>query len=206
MAYNKSTVIPNDASRDVLLRCGNLRIAFLALDIMFWMFTLVFLCQMASSSSNPHLAEHARRINDFFGHSVVAFMIGPVIILATLVYFIYGRKTFTWRYEGALIDDKPIQVAYYRFKRLTASLHLIYLQSGGRLWILYPVTSQDGRKFPDVKIMQRETAANEAQVELLKNKLTNAGAMEKSFWFFTTDVILSFILLVLIVTVAFLYT
>ena len=81
---------------------------------------------------------------------------------------------------------------------------MIYLQTANRLHIVYPVTSQDGRKLPDGKIMAREMAANEVQVQLLIGKLQNSDATEKSFRFFSNDVIFSFLIATLIAAAAFL--
>ncbi|GAB2684843.1 hypothetical protein GCM10027037_02680 [Mucilaginibacter koreensis] len=203
MTFNQSTKLPDgNAYPTIQLRCGNLRTAFLAFDMSFWLFTLIFLCQMAMHSVNPILAARARAVNDFFGSSAERMMIGPVFIAATLLFFAWGRKKISWT-DGLRINDKPVTVTHYQFKAIMAGMHLFYLQSGSRLWVVYPVTSQDGRKFPDAKIMERERAVNEAQEELLLTQLAASGAIEKSFWFFTKDVVISFAIFITIVIIAF---
>ncbi|WP_345951099.1 hypothetical protein ABDD95_06520 [Mucilaginibacter sp. PAMB04274] len=160
---------------------------------------------MAEYSGFPKLAEQAHAINDYFGHSSTAFMAGPVIILATFLYFFWARKKLTW-FNGVMIDDESINVVHYEFKKITNNISLIYLQTPGWLYIIYPVTSQDGRKFPNVKLMKTEAALNEVQVELLKSKLQTSTATEKAFWFVSKDVVISFVIFVLIAASAFLFT
>ena len=205
MPYNKSTFITGESEPSVHLNCGNVRIAFLVFCMIFWLSGLIFLCQMAEHSAVPKLAEQAHIVNHYFGNSTAAFMSGPIIILATFLYFHWGRKRLSW-FNGVMLDDQPIDVVHYQFKRTIINVPLIYLQTAKRLYVVYPVTSQDGRKIADGKIMARETAANEIQVELLKGKLQKSGATEKVFWFFTKDVVISFVILIVIVATAFLAT
>ena len=194
-----------ESEPSVHLNCGNVRIAFLAFCMIFWSSGLMFLCQMAEHSGVPKLAEQAHAVNHYFGNSTAAFMSGPVIILATFLYFHWGRKRLSW-FNGVMLDDQPIDVVHYQFKGTIINVPLIYLQTAKRLYIVYPVASQDGRKIPDEKIMARETAANEIQVELLKGNLEKSGATKKAFWFFTKDVAISFLVLIIIVVTAFLVT
>ncbi|RFZ85952.1 hypothetical protein DYU05_10310 [Mucilaginibacter terrenus] len=212
MIFNKSTDIPGRhppddnfkqgyIAPDVLLKCGNFRSAFLMFSLIFWCFTLIILCQMASHSVNPHLAEKARSINDFFGNTK-AFMIGPITLGAAIMYFAYGRKTLMW-HNGVIIDNKPVNIVRYQIKRISNRVNIIYLQSTRRLWIIYPVTSQDNRKFADPNILNRELAVNETQLKLLEDKLANSAAIEKRFWFFTKGVVASFLIFVTIVIIAF---
>jgi hypothetical protein len=200
MHYNASTLIPGDSAPSVKLKCGNLRIAFLAWSLLCWVFILVFLCAMAAHSVNPNLAARARAINDFFGNST-AFMMGPVIVLGTLLYFAWSRKTLTW-FNGVLINDQPVAVVSYQIKSFSLGINVIYLRSASRLWIVYPVTSQDNKKFKDAEIVRKETAYNAAQVELLKGKLMASGATEKRFWFLTKGLVISIVLLILIMIIA----
>ncbi|WP_374951055.1 hypothetical protein [Mucilaginibacter sp.] len=171
--------------------------------MIFWMFSLVFLCQIAAHNGYPKLAERARAINDYFGNNSAAFMAAPVILLATLMYFVWGRKTLTW-FNGLRIDDEPVEVLHFQFKRMLNNVPLMYLQCVGRQYVIYPATSQDGRKFPNIDMMKKDMALNEIQVGLLKAELEASGATEKRFWFFTKDVIFSFLLFVLITAIAFL--
>ncbi|MDN5288095.1 MAG: hypothetical protein JWR38_4369 [Mucilaginibacter sp.] len=129
-------------------------------------------------------------------------MSGPAIVLGTFLYFAWARKALTW-YNGVLIDDKPIAVSYYQFKKLSPGINLIYLQAAaGSVWIVYPVTSQDNKKFKNTKILQKEKAYNETQMELLKTNLIASGATEKRFCFFTKNLVISLIILTLITIVA----
>jgi len=201
MAFHNSTFIPGDSAPSVYLKCGNLRSAFLSFSLLFWLMSMVFICQMTAYSAIPDVADFAKKIIGFFGHDAGTFMIGPVIVLLSLLYFAYGRKTITW-YNGVLINDNPIAVEYYQIKRMFWSVNMIYLQSAGRLWILYPVTSEDNKKFKDAEIIRKETALNEIQVELLKNKLITSGVKEKRFGFFTLNVVISCIICVLIIIIA----
>lgn len=200
MPYNISTIIPGDTEVSVRLKCANLRIAFLALSLVCWIFILVFLCEMAAHSAIPKLAENARAVNDFFDNSTT-FMTGPVIITGTLLYFIWSRKTLTW-FNGVVIDDKPVAVIQYQFKKMSPGIHIIYLRSAGRLWIVCPGTSQDNMRFKNIKILKEETAYNETQVELLKEKLIASDAVEKKFWFLTWELVISIAILTLIMIVA----
>ncbi|SDE02624.1 hypothetical protein SAMN05216464_103381 [Mucilaginibacter pineti] len=200
MPYHASTYIPGDSSPSVRLKCGNLRTAFLAFSLLCWVFILVFLCEMGAHCALPKLSSGARAVNDFFGNST-AFMAGPAIVLATLLYFAWGRKTLTW-YNGVLIDDEPVAVLHYQFKSLFPGTNLIYLQSASRVWIIYPVTSQDNVKFKNLEVLKEETAYNEIQVGLLKDKLAASGATEKRFWFLTKSLVISLVILVLIMIVA----
>lgn len=200
MPYNISTIIPGDSVVSVRLKCGNLRIAFFALGLACWVFTLVFLCEMAAHSVHPKLAENARAVNDFFGNST-AFMTGPALILGTMLYFICSRKILTW-FNGVVIDDKPVAITHYQFKKMSPGINIIYLRSKSRLWIVYPVTSQDNVKFKNVRILKEETAYNETQVELLKEKLAASDAMEKKFWFLTKELVISIVVVTFIMIVA----
>lgn len=165
--------------------------------MIFWLFLIIITLHAAQYSGSPKIAVQARAINNFFGHSKAAFMSGPVIILATFWYFYFGRKKLSW-YNGVLIDDKPIHVTHYQIKRTITNVLFIYLKTANWLYIVYPTTSQDGRKLPDVKIMAKEMALNEQQVAILKRKLEQSGAIEKSFWFFTNDVVISFLIFLII--------
>ena len=202
MHFNKSTYIFTPGPEILRLRCGNLRTAFLAFDMVFWLFSLVLLCQIASHNGFPELAAKARAINDLFGSNSAAFMAGPVIILFTLLYFVYARFTISWQ-DGLLVDDNPKQLTRYQFKSLFGGVPLIYLHTGQGVYILYPVTSQDGRKFPNVEVMKKEMAQNQVLVDLLKDKLNESGAKEEQFWFFTWDVGISLFVALLIVLIAF---
>ena len=130
-------------------------------------------------------------------------MASPVIILVAFFYFHWSRKKLSW-FNGVMINDRPIDVIHYQIKRSIINVPLIYLQTANGLHIVYPVTSQDGRKLPDGKIMVREMAANEVQVQLLIENLKNSVATEKSFWFFSNDVLFSFLFAVLVAAAAFL--
>jgi hypothetical protein len=202
VSYNRSTYIAGDSEPSVHLKCGNVRVAFLIFSMIFWLFSLIILCDLAAHSGNAKLAENARAINDYFSNNSEAFMAGPVIMLLTFFYFYWSRKKLSW-FNGVMINDHPIDVIHYQFKRSIVDVPLIYLQTAKRLYIVYPVTSQDGKKLPDGKIMAREMAANEIQVKLLKEKLENSSATEKTFRFFSNDVIFSFLLSVLIAVLAF---
>lgn len=203
MRFNKSTDIYIPGPEVLRFKCGNLRTAFLAFDLIFLLFALVFLCQVASHLGSNELSAKARAINDFFGTHSAAFMAGPVVILGTLMYFAYARNTISWQ-DGLQIDDRPQQQVSYQFKSFFGGVPLIYLEAKGRLYILYPATSQDGRKFPDAEIIRKETAENQVKVALLKNKLTESGAIAKRFWFFTWDVGVSFLAFLLVILIAFL--
>ncbi len=203
MRFNESTYIAIPGPEILRLKCGNMRTAFLAFDMVFWLLTLMLLCQIASYSGFPEVAAKARAINDLFGNNSEAFMAGPVIIIFTLLYFVYARYTISWQ-DGLLIDDKPRQLTGYQFKSFFGGVPLIYLQTSHGVHILYPVTSQDGRKFPDVKLMKKEMEQNQVLVDLLKSKLNESGAKEDRFWFFTWDVGISFFVVLLIVLIAFL--
>lgn len=200
MPYHLSTNIPGDSAPSVYLKCGNLRSMFLTFSLLFWLMNIAFICQMATYSAIPDVAEFAKEIIKFFGHPGT-FMIGPVIILLSILYFAYGRKTITW-FNGVLINDNPISVVHYQIKRMAWGVNMIYMQSAGSLWILYPVTSEDNKKFKDAKIIKKETALNEIQVDLLKNKLIASGIQEKRFWFFTPNIIISFLICLAIILVA----
>ena len=201
MPYNRSTYIAGESEPSVHLKCGNVRLAFLLFCMIFWLFSLIMLCQMAAHSGFPKLAENARALNNYFGNNSEAFMAGPGIILVVFFYFHWSRKKLSW-FNAVMIDDHPINVLHYQIKRSIINVPLIYLQTANRLHIVYPVTSQDGRKLPDGKIMAREMAANEIQVQLLIEKLKSSAATEKSFWFFSKDVIFSFVLALFIAAVA----
>jgi hypothetical protein len=200
MPYHLSTEIPGDSAPSVYLKCGNLRNAFLTFSLLFWLMSIAFICEMAAYSTMPHVAAFAKKIIEFFGHPGT-FMIGPGIVLLSILYFAYARKTITW-YNGVLINDNPIPVDHYQIKRMAWGVNMIYLQSAGRLWILYPVTSEDNKKFKDAKIIKKETALNEIRVELLKNKLISSGVQEKRFWFFTLNVIISCLICISIIIIA----
>ncbi|RFZ94805.1 hypothetical protein D0C36_04520 [Mucilaginibacter conchicola] len=189
--------MPGDNHQSVKLNCANLRIAFLAFDLLFLMFTLFFLGLVARYSDNPTLAEPAKQLSHFFSDPK-AFMTGPVIVLGTIMYFAFARKSITW-YNGLRVDDNPVDVDSYQIKEFSARYTFIYFKSAGKLWIVYPVTSQDNRKLPDVERMNKELAHNQAQVALLKEKLSESGAVQKRFWFFTKDVVIFFSLFALII-------
>jgi hypothetical protein len=118
MHFNESTPIVLPGPEVLRFKCGNLRIAFLAFDMVFWMFTLVFLFAMAAHNGYPELAQRARAVNDYFGTHSAAFMAGPAIILITLLYFAYGRNKIIWQ-DGLLIDAKPQQILSYQFKHFS---------------------------------------------------------------------------------------
>ncbi|MCC8410999.1 hypothetical protein LJ707_18815 [Mucilaginibacter sp. UR6-1] len=168
--------------------------------MVFWLGSLILLCQAAAYSAIPYLNTHARAVNEYFGHHTLAFMAAPVIILCMILYFHFSRTRLTWA-GGVRIDGKPIEVVHYQFKRLINNVPVIYLQTPKHLYIFYPVTSQDGRKMPNVKIMKREAAENEVQVEKLKAELEASAATLKKFWFFTKEVPISFLVLVVIVAI-----
>jgi hypothetical protein len=191
----------NNPMNDKLsFKCGNLRIAFLAFSLIFWIFSLIFLCQVVIYHAPDDIALKARAVNDFFGDSN-AFMIGPGLVLATILYFVWNRQTLTWD-NGLLIDDRPVTIEYYQIKDGVAGAKLIYLRSAGRLWILYPTTSQDNMRGKNMKIVKKEAAYNEKQVGLLESLLIASGATKKQFWFLTKGPILSFALMVLIAIIA----
>ncbi len=180
-------------------KCGNLRIAFLAFSLMFWICILMFLCQAVIYHGSPDIASKARAVNDFFGNTNW-FMVGPGLVLATILYFAYDRQTLSWD-NGLLIDDRAVTIENYQIKEgLTGKL--IYLQSAGRLWILYPTTSQDNQRGKDLKIINQEAIRNNKQVVLLESLLVDSGAVKKQFWFLTKGPILSFILAVLTALIA----
>jgi hypothetical protein len=203
MHFNESTPIVLPGPEVLRFKCGNLRIAFLAFDMVFWMFTLVFLFAMAAHNGYPELAQRARAVNDYFGTHSAAFMAGPAIILITLLYFAYGRNKIIWQ-DGLLIDAKPQQILSYQFKTFFGGVPLIYLSTTHGLYILYPATSQDGRKFPDNEIMKKEMEENQVKVDLLRQKLSESGVQEKRFWFFSWDVGFSFALFLVVTVTAFL--
>ncbi|MGY4385178.1 hypothetical protein ACVWYN_002214 [Pedobacter sp. UYP24] len=193
MNYLKSTYIPGESNPVVHLKCGNLRTGFLALSLVFWLFILIFVCHFAAYSATPHLSIPAEAIIKFFSQPK-AMMTGPVIILGTLMYFAYGRKRLVWD-NGLIIDDKRIDVDQYQFKWLFTGVNLIYLRSGSKLWIVYPVTSQDNVKFKNKAVVQKEMAENEVQVKVFKEQLANSGAAAHRFWFFTKGFVISFAIL-----------
>lgn len=202
MRFNNSTDITIPGPEILRLKCGSLRTAFLAFDLLFWLFTLFLLCQIAAHSGSPDLAVKARAVNDYFENNTVAFMSGPVLILGTLLYFVLGRKTISWQ-SGLLIDDEPKQLISYQFKQLMGGVPIIYLRTSGGLYILYSVTSEDVRKFPDLNIMKKEMAENRLRIELLKSELIVSAAIERRFWFFTRDVGFSFGAMVLALLITF---
>jgi hypothetical protein len=203
MYFNESTPITLPGPEVLRFKCGNLRIAFLAFDMVFWMFTLVFLFAIASHNGYPALAQRAREVNNYFGTHTAAFMAGPVVILVTLLYFAYGRNTISWQ-DGLLIDAKPRQILGYQFKSFFGGVPLIYLSTTSGKYIVYPATSQDGRKFPDIKIMQKEMAENQVKVDLLRQKLSESAVPERRFWFFSWDVGVSFAVFLIVTVTAFL--
>jgi len=203
MHFNKSTYIFTPGPEILRLKCGNMRMAFLAFDMIFWLFCIVLLCQMASHSGLTVVSTKAKEINEFFGHSSEAFMAGPVVVIFTLLYFVYARYTISWQ-DGLLIDDNAKQLYSYQFKSFFGGVPLIYLRTDNGVYILYPVTSQDGRKFPNVNVMHKEMAENEVLVDLLKSKLMASGAKEEQFWFFTRDVAVSVLIALIVVLIAFL--
>jgi len=203
MHFNESTPITLPGPEVLRFKCGNLRIAFLAFDMVFWLFTMVFLFAMASHNGYPALAQRAREVNNYFGTHTAAFMAGPVVIIFTLLYFAYGRNTISWQ-NGLHIDGKPKQILRYQFKSFFGGVPLIYLATASGQYILYPATSQDGRKFPDTKIMQKEMAENQVKVDLLRQKLSESAVPEKRFLFFSWDVAFSFAVFILAIVTAFL--
>lgn len=106
MHFNKSTDIYIPGPELFRLKCGNVRVAFLAFDMIFWLFILIFLCQIVMHVDFTELSLKARAVNDFFGHHSLAFMAGPVIILTTILYFAYGCNSISWQ-DGLKIDDQP---------------------------------------------------------------------------------------------------
>jgi hypothetical protein len=203
VSYNQSTYIAGESEPSIYLKCGNIRVAFLLVCMIFWLFSLIILCHIAAYSGYPKLAEQARALNDYFGINSKSFMAGPLIFLGIFLYFHWSRKKLSW-FNGVVIDDQPIDVIHYQFKRTIINVPFIYLQTAKKVYVLYPVTSQDGKKLPDGKIMAREMAANELQVALLKEKLENSFATEKVFGFFTKDVIFSFLFAVFCAVIALL--
>jgi len=184
------------------INCANLRMAFLAFNMIFWLFSFVILFQFAAHSSIPELSSFAKNTNDFFGNNSKAFMAGPAIIGITILYFIYGKKTVTWN-DGLQIDGKPVLLTSYDIRQIMGGTPILYLQGERRRYIVFPVTSQHGRKFPDGKILKRENAENRKLVEKLKIKLVESGVEERRFWFFTWDVTISFFIMILIFVIAF---
>ncbi|MET3980963.1 hypothetical protein ABIB62_004099 [Mucilaginibacter sp. UYP25] len=170
MIYNQSTFIAEDSEPTVHLKCGNMRVAFLPLCMVFWIFSFLFLCQMAAHNANPKLASNAQALNNYFGHHVAAFMSGPVIILATILYFHWSRKKFTW-FNGVMLNDQSIDVIHYEFRKVINNVTFFYHQTGSKLHIIYPVTSQDGTKFPNVKLMNKEAAFNDIQVAFFEKQI-----------------------------------
>lgn len=203
MPFNRSTYIPGESEPSVYLKCGNIRVAFLLLCMIFWLFSLVILCHIAAYSGHPKLASYAQTVNNFFSENTKGIMAGPIIFLATFLYFYWSRKRLSW-FNGVMIDDQAIDVLHYQFKRTIINVPWIYLQTATRTYILYPVTSQDGRKLPNANIMAKEMAANEIQVALLQEKLLHSAATEKIFWFFTSDVIISFLIAIAVPFVGYL--
>ena len=202
MHFNKSNHIAVTGVAALRLKCANLRTAFLAFDMLFWLFILIMLFQFAAHSSIPELSSFAKKTNDFFGNNSKAFMAGPAIIGITILYFIYGKKTVTWN-DGLQIDGKPVLLTSYAIRQIMGGTPILYLQGESRRYIVFPVTSQHGRKFPDVKILKRENAENRKLVEMLKIKLVASGVEERHFWFFTWDVTISFFIMILIFVIAF---
>jgi hypothetical protein len=213
MPYNSSTPIPGNSAlpytqpdnsgSTIKLKCSNLHIAFLMFNLIFWIFIASFICMVTAHTAIPALATPARAITTFFGNTN-SFMILPLSILGTMLYFIYGRKTLTW-YNGVFIDDDPITVQYFQFKYLSPNITFIYLQdNSGRLWILSPTTSQDNSKFKNIPILKREQAINQTQTKLLYTNLLAAGATEKKFRFIPTGVIVSFLVCITVIALALL--
>jgi len=203
MYFNSSTPIKLPTPEKLRLKCGSLRTAFLAFDMVFWLFTLVFLFAMAAHSNYAPLAQWARAVNDYCGSHTAAFMVGPGTIGITLLYFAYGRKTLSWQ-DGLIIDNKPKQLLSYQFKQFFGGVPLMYLNTTSGKYILYPVTSQDGRKFPDIKQMNKEMSANQVLVDVLQAELHKSGIQKAGFWFFTWDVAASSAVFILVMAAAFL--
>ena len=202
MHFYKSTHIVVTGVEALRLKCSDLRTAFLAFDMLFWLFILIMLFQFAAHSNIPELSSFAKNTNDLFGNNSKAFMAGPAIIGITILYFIYGKKTVTWT-DGLQIDGKPVLLTSYDIRQIMGGTPILYLQGERRRYIVFPVTSQHGRKFPDVKILKRENAENRKLVEKLKIKLIESGVEKRRFWFFTWDVTVSFLILILIIVIAF---
>ena len=114
------------SERSVHLKCGNIRIAFLAICMVFWIFSLVILCQIAAHNGHSKLGQRAHSLNDYFGNKSVAFMAGPVVVLVMFLYFNWGRKKLSW-FNGVIINDQPIDLIHYQFKRSIINVPLIYL-------------------------------------------------------------------------------
>jgi hypothetical protein len=202
MPYNKSTFIPGGSTATVHLKCGNVRTAFLMLSLVIWIFTFILSCQVAAHSANPQLAAHAQEVISFFDRPGY-FMIGPGVILVVIFNLVYGRIKVDWS-NGLFINDEPVMVKYFEIKEMYGRVDLIYLKSAGRLWVVYPVTSQDNVRYNrNMSIEMKERAANEAQVKLLREELIASGAVEKRFWFFTKGVVLSVVVFILVVAFAF---
>ena len=63
MPYNRSTYIAGEREPSVHLKCGNVRLAFLLFCMIFWLFSLIMLCQMAAHRGFQKLRKmHVRLI------------------------------------------------------------------------------------------------------------------------------------------------
>ena len=195
---SSSSTFSGHTKPDVILSCGDVRKAFLTISVACWMLSLLLICQMAVHSANQKIAGPATTISTYFSTHTFAFMAGPVIICILVYYFYWSRIRLTW-IDGLLIDNKSIDLLQYQFKRTITGTAMIYLQTANSRYILYAATSQDGKKLPDGKLMEEETAENERQLAILKSRLESSTATEQKFRFFSYDVYLSVVVVLLTV-------
>jgi hypothetical protein len=163
----------------VLLACMNLKNIYLMMGSILWCITIFFTLMVVSEIRNQPVAVQARGVIDFIT-TQESWKYSPIVFIVIMLYLLYSRTKITWD-NGLIIADKPADILYFEVKKITATAYFIYLQSKDRLWILVPATSEEMKKFKNIKVLNRELAFNETQIQQLKHNLRQSGVQEKKF-------------------------
>ncbi|SHE80118.1 hypothetical protein [Pedobacter caeni] len=161
----------------VTLSCMNIKGIYLLIAAVLWTITLVLgLLAIAHSETIPF----APRLMGLLDHltDIEALKYSPIIFILIFLYLYYHRKVVEWE-NGLLISFRPTEIEAFEIKRLHKALTYIYLRSKDKTWVLTPRTSEEMRRFRDLRIMAEQTGRNELKVEKLRQNLLRSGAREE---------------------------
>lgn len=191
-------------NRAVLLNCLNLKNLYYLVGTLFWCLTIFFTTIVISESKNKEISLPARTLIDGLINQS-AWKYSPFVFIVAMLYFIYSRTKITWE-NGVLIADNPRDIISFDVKKVTRTATFLYLLSKDKSWILVPATSEETKKFKDIKVLNEQLAFNETQIEQLKQNLLQSGAQESKQQLIPVYVLLglaAFILSTVCVMIAF---
>lgn len=163
----------------VTLSCMNIKGLYLLMAAVLWTITFVLSLLAVAQSETIPFAPGLRGLLDHLT-DIEALKYSPIIFVLIFLYLYYHRKVIEWE-NGLLISFRPTEIEAFEIKRLHKALTYIYLQSKDKTWVLTPRTSEEMRRFRDLRIMAEQTARNEFKVEKLRQNLLRSGAMEQKF-------------------------